>query len=1120
MSRGEKVSVSNLVTSNQAKSSKEDKSSQQCNRYKRLEFLDKIKLTQREIDVLSCILFGRSAKVIASYLSISPRTVEGYWDNLLKKLQCNSRQQIINKLEKSKNLEIFRQHYAFITQQSVFEKNLISLKNIFEIIRPKIKIIYEEGCIFLNDLERDFLKIGIDPSKEKSFLKNSELIVFEIEWKEVNNLKKTTIKVNIENLENNYFFCFFSLFKNLIPVASFQSLTNVFSTLQINIKEKENISDEFLINHQIKSIKQIKRLIPLLFLSLAILALALYAIAYKKSPEKYTFSNIENELIDKNFILDRPDLIKKIQTSLNSQNGIRVAMLIGPSGAGKTTLACHYAHFQKSQFIYKIKGTSRTDVITSFREMGYGLCKTKIDLEEFETILKILDSEDRRKKIIDFIRKNLLSRKTWTLIYDDLKNFDLIADYFPRDQNLWGSGTVLITTQNANLPNIRNFDHINAIYVKDLTSTESLLLFKKIIFYSDHSIALDAKILDNFLKKIPPFPLDIAIIAHYIKNTSPGLRISPEFLNGQIKNHEKDNSTRYNVMKATFQQILRENHDFQELLVLCAFISSHKIPLSLLTSIKKDLIVSKYINLLNRYSLITDQEFSKDQEYYFSIHQTTKNCLLEYLIRELKLQKNSPILKLLIKKIVKYSEEKINKDQFQRIELFLPHLECLASQTSILSLEDIYEASFLLGYTHLYLRNYDTAKSIFEKNLEKIGANSTFFNLYNKNSLMLGVTYRYLGDFKTSKLYLERGIPYNSSPMFAKLLLEKARLYRAFSEYDLSRSLLEQGLGIFTKQFPNQYTSISSILTNLGTIHRMAGNYSEAVKFFQQSLQINNEKLKNKRSTYAWLLTQMGMLERSLGNYLKSKELLLKSSQLYKEQFPEDKEELAHVLTALSYVYDKLEEKNKSLLTIKESMDIYRNSVNHSRNAWNIANLGIIERKQGNLKEAKVLLKKAEDIFSQNFSKIHVERGWVLIHLGIVARESGEYKKALNYFKEGLDIFKTKLPPDHSLISWELMQRALTYLSIKDYRNATTLAEKSYEQFTKIFGTSSHKVSEAGIKLAEIYIKNGQYKKAREILKLSLDNFDRYYKIKTSFYHKRVKDLLFKIRKISLFSTL
>jgi len=1110
------VSVSNLALPNHV-TSKDASKYHQHSSYQKLEFLDDIKLTSREIDVLSCILFGRSAKVIASYLSISPRTVEGYWDNLLKKLQCNSRQQMINKLEKSENIEIFRKHYVFITQQSAFEKNLGSLKNILEIMRPKIKIIYDEHCSFVNDLERDFLKVGIDPSKEKSFLKNSELIVFEIEWIEENDFKKTTIKVKITNLENNYFLCFLSLFKNIIPASSFQPITNSFTTL--HIKERENISDEFLIDHQKKSRKQIKRLIPLVFLSLTILVLALYSIIYKKSPEKYTFSNIEKELIDKNFILDRPDLIKKIHTAVNSQNGIRIAMLVGPSGAGKTTLACHYAHSQKSTFIYKINGKSRTDVITSFREMGYGLCKTKIDLEEFETILKILDSEDRRKKIIDFIRKKLLSIKTWILIYDDLKNFDLIIDYFPRDQNFWGSGTILITTQNANLANIGDFDRIKTIYVKDLTSTESLLLFKKITSHSDHPITLDAKILDTFLKKVAPFPLDITIIAHYIKNTSPGLILSPALLNGQIKNHEEDGNIRYNVMKATFQQILLGNPDFQELLVLCAFISSHKIPLSLLTSIKEDFVVSKYINLLNKYSLITNQEFSKD-EYYISIHQTTKNCLLEYLIKELKLQKNSPIVKILIKKIIKYSEEKINKDQYQGVEIFLPHLENLASQASILSLEDLYETSFLLGYAHLHLRNYDAAKSIFEENLKKIGDKNIFFDLYNKNSLMLGVTYRYLGDFKTSKLYLERRIPYSSNPMFAKLLLEKARLYRSLSEYDLSHRLLEQGLDIFTKQFPNQYTSISSILTNLGTLHRMAGDYQEAAKFFQQSLKINNEKLNNKRSTYAWLLTQMGMLERSLGNYLKAKELLLKSAQLYKEQFPEHKEELAHALTALSYIYDKLGEKNNSLLAVKESMNIYKNSANHSRNVWNIANLGIIKRKQGKLKEAKMLLKKAENIFSKNFSKIHVERGWVLIHLGIVARESREYKKAFEYFKEGFDVFKTKLPPDHSLISWELMQRALTYLSIKDYKNATILAEKSYAQFTKTFGTSSHKVSEAGIKLAEIYIERGQYKKAREILNLSLDNLDRYYKTKTSFYHKRAKDLLFKIRKISLFSTL
>ena len=103
------MSVSNLALPNHV-TSKDASKYHQHSSYKKLEFLDDIKLTSREIDVLSCILFGRSAKVIASYLSISPRTVEGYWDNLLKKLQCNSRQQMINKLEKSENIEIFRKH--------------------------------------------------------------------------------------------------------------------------------------------------------------------------------------------------------------------------------------------------------------------------------------------------------------------------------------------------------------------------------------------------------------------------------------------------------------------------------------------------------------------------------------------------------------------------------------------------------------------------------------------------------------------------------------------------------------------------------------------------------------------------------------------------------------------------------------------------------------------------------------------------------------------------------------------------------------------------------------------------------------------------------------------------
>ena len=57
-----------------------------------LSSINNIKFTQREIDIISFIVNGRSTKKIASYLSISPKTVENYVRNIMLKLECNSRE--------------------------------------------------------------------------------------------------------------------------------------------------------------------------------------------------------------------------------------------------------------------------------------------------------------------------------------------------------------------------------------------------------------------------------------------------------------------------------------------------------------------------------------------------------------------------------------------------------------------------------------------------------------------------------------------------------------------------------------------------------------------------------------------------------------------------------------------------------------------------------------------------------------------------------------------------------------------------------------------------------------------------------------------------------------------
>ena len=84
-----------------------------------------ISFTQREIDVLACIVVhNRSEKMIASILSVSPRTIGTHTSNIMKKLGNSTRDNIRNIANKSGKLAYIREYYVHLRVYSMFVKVL------------------------------------------------------------------------------------------------------------------------------------------------------------------------------------------------------------------------------------------------------------------------------------------------------------------------------------------------------------------------------------------------------------------------------------------------------------------------------------------------------------------------------------------------------------------------------------------------------------------------------------------------------------------------------------------------------------------------------------------------------------------------------------------------------------------------------------------------------------------------------------------------------------------------------------------------------------------------------------------------------------------------------------
>jgi DNA-binding CsgD family transcriptional regulator len=92
--------------------------------------IQKISFTNREIDVISCILNSRRIKKIASILLISPKTVETHIQNILKKINGSCQENIIDFIEKSPQFKAVKDHYINLLVMTVFEQQLQQLFNV------------------------------------------------------------------------------------------------------------------------------------------------------------------------------------------------------------------------------------------------------------------------------------------------------------------------------------------------------------------------------------------------------------------------------------------------------------------------------------------------------------------------------------------------------------------------------------------------------------------------------------------------------------------------------------------------------------------------------------------------------------------------------------------------------------------------------------------------------------------------------------------------------------------------------------------------------------------------------------------------------------------------------
>jgi tetratricopeptide (TPR) repeat protein len=736
--------------------------------------------------------------------------------------------------------------------------------------------------------------------------------------------------------------------------------------------------------------------------------------------------------------LNRSDLIIKIHENLKGTEQIQTLALVGVGGSGKTTLARQYACRQNTGIVWEINAETRETLMASFETLADRLCQTAEEKKIFKELQEVKNIPKKKEKIILWVREKLQLHSNWFLIFDNVEKFTDIQDYFPTEPFMWGRGKIIVTTRDTNIKN--NKYSMRTLQIEELSEREKLMLFNKIM--NDRrisSLSADQKEeMRKFLKEIPSFPLDVSLATYYLKSTHVSYTQYLEYLkkynndfNIIQQNILKEVSdyvrTRYSIVTLSLQQIIETHKDFKDLLILISLLDCHNIPRILLEAYSNSVVIDNFIYHLKKYCFIT-HELSPSSIFTFSMHLSTQEISLNYLIKTLPLEKSSPQLESIINTLDNYITGAIEQEDFLKMKLLISHCEKLLTHGHLLSNITIASIQGTLGCMYYYLSDYSKSKQLLEES-------QTTFNKYNSaNHGKSGDILVYLGN-----------------------------VYRKLGYYEKARVLLEQSLLAYQKHSIFS-AKAARALGYLGVVYRNLGDFKKATHLMEQSFNFYKRTPENKIG-YAWISAHLGNTYMILGQYEKARTLLEQSLVIYKNRSKEYVG-VGWVLGYLGNVYRKLGHYEKARVLLEQSLLIHRKyfSKNHVYIAASLSYLGNVYKDLRDHTKAKELLEKSLIVYQKTYGKEHIETARVLNNLGQVYLLEGHLEASEQFMKRALAIFQSKKHPEsykplESLADFYLkksMQR-MTEQS-KDFKNQAIDSLKKALEILKIFvpNTSSH----------------------------------------------------------------
>ena len=618
-----------------------------------------ILFTKKELDILALICNGRSHKFAACLLGVSLKTIDSHVRNIVLKSGCMSIEHLNNVISVAGkhaylsdiyvSLLYEREFYEFIETYRIGDKqNVMICYGLYDSSSiEKLKNILIKvgcGCVVVNTS-------NVDDSFKKILVKTAS--DYEVDE------SKFDFVINPD--EDGFYLSALKCLRYLKEDDTLEVQINKYIAI---VQENNNNSGEQRVNFNWR--EKMNKYIGVAASACCSVALAGYLYGIYPGM-KEVITNQELFLINSDFC-KRLDLADAINKALSRKENINIVTLVGPGGAGKTTLArmMMRRYSDNCEVAYELNVETYGALSASLENLCRRLAEdNKVLIERVRGI--ITDTKESRKfeNMVLFVKQQLQKKKRWLLVFDNLENPKVIYPILPSGEK-YNKGKVIITTRDQTIFNGVKLGNNQIIEVGELNNTEKYELFNKVASKVGNGKIYAKSDIDLLLAKVPNYPLDVASVAcciagsnmtsqEYIKKMELE---SSNFSQPVDKNLMYDltpyGKTRYGIIVTTLDKILKDiekDSKMKGALLIMSMCDSQNIPAKLFERYGSEVgFKDRLFALLQKYSFITKGKNS------ISIHRVIQDMWFKLLAKKLSQREIENALKLFIDKSVCFEE--------------------------------------------------------------------------------------------------------------------------------------------------------------------------------------------------------------------------------------------------------------------------------------------------------------------------------------------------------------------------------------------------------------------------------------------------------------------------------